>query len=181
MRSESILRVERTTRLGELGEQLAEEALRRKGFTNVENTNVTYQRNFPYADIIATRDGRRYFIGVKTRNECRVDGALNESYNLVLINDSGNKKLKSQGKSVEVITRMLLDEIRKRATDLKSIPAWITVPVRPENGTYAVYFGMLADNGNRRSVPMTMEARQGYEVLANWQRDPRITPDLSNK
>jgi hypothetical protein len=58
--------------------------------------------NYPFGDLLATRDGVRYFIGVKARNEMRQgEVGLNESYNLVLISDAMNAKLKSEGKTTD--------------------------------------------------------------------------------
>ena len=54
--------------------------------------------------ILAKRDGARYFIGVKTRNEMQRGGArLNDAYNLVLVNDAKNRMLKRQGKTSDEI------------------------------------------------------------------------------
>jgi hypothetical protein len=48
--------------------------------------------------LLATKNAIRYFIGVKARNEMRQgDVGLNESYNLALIPDALNKRLKEQG------------------------------------------------------------------------------------
>ena len=66
--------------------------------------------------MLATKDGVRYFIGVKTRNEMRQgDVGLNESYNLVLIPDTANARLKEQGKTTDQITSMLLAEVSSLA------------------------------------------------------------------
>jgi hypothetical protein len=46
MDSFTFLRIERTTKLGRLGEQLAEECLSAAGFTSVKNLNRGV--NFPY-------------------------------------------------------------------------------------------------------------------------------------
>ena len=67
---------ERARTLGQVGEQLAEDVLRRSGFCNVTNLN-RLAPNFPYADLYAERDGRRYVISVKTRNKYQVDGSIN--------------------------------------------------------------------------------------------------------
>jgi hypothetical protein len=59
--------IERKSRLGLLGELLAEEWLPAAGFKDVENLNRKV-RNCPFGDILATRNGTRFFIGVKSRN-----------------------------------------------------------------------------------------------------------------
>ena len=68
-----LLRNERTTRLGRLGELLAAERLEDHGFSDVENLNAK-RINFPFADLVAVRDGRRFLISVKARNEMRLGG-----------------------------------------------------------------------------------------------------------
>jgi hypothetical protein len=130
---------------------------------------------------LAERAGSRYFIGVKTRNEERDIGGLNESYNCVLVPDAVNRMLKVRGNSTDQITALALAQVQTLATQFQAIPAWIAVPTRPKKGAYAVYFGLWSDLGNRRSIPMTQTARQKYECLVNWTFDSRITPDLSNR
>lgn len=173
-----IARIRRTSKLGQLGEVLAAESLTRNGFSGVKNLNEGH--NHPYADLIAERDGVRYFIGVKSRNEERDVGGLNSSYNCVLVRDVVNRRLKEEGKTVDQITRMALQEVFHRAKTYGAVPAWIAVPMRPARGMYAAYFGVLSDLGNKRSIPMSIEARKTYTCLTDWTRDARITIDLSN-
>ena len=66
----SLLTLERISRLGRLGEDLVAERLQHHGYTNVENLNLL-RHNYPFGDLPATKNGVRYFIGVKTRNESR--------------------------------------------------------------------------------------------------------------
>ena len=150
------------------------------GFTEIEDLN-RLRVNYPFGDLLATRDGVRYFIGVKARNEMRQgDVGLNESYNLVLISDAMNAKLKSEGKTTDQITALLLAEMTTLATTHKAVPAWITVPIGAKAGTYSAYFGLLSRLGNRRSVPMKADACKTYECLAHDVADPRVTADLLN-
>ncbi len=172
---------QRTTKLGALGEVLAAECLDRWGFRNIENLNEK-QLNYPFADLIAERGGTRYFIGVKARNERRRGNAdLNKSYNLVSIANSKNAELKRRGKSPNEITAMLLFEVDALAIKHSAIAAWMTVPIRVREAMYSAYFGRVSDLGNRRSVPMTFEARRRYEARAENVRDERIMPDLLNR
>jgi len=168
--------LERITKLGRLGENLAAEGLKEQGFTDVENLNLR-RHNYPFGDLLATKDGVRYFIGVKTRNETRQGGGLNESYNLVLISDPANKTLKEQGKTVHQITEMLLMEVSELAAGLGATPAWATVSIRATSGTYSAYFGSVAQLGNRRSVPMTPKACATYQCLARDRPDVPVTLD----
>jgi hypothetical protein len=171
----------RRTRLGAVGEKLAEKALKNNGFQQVCNLNKL-RRNQPFADLLAEENGQRYFIGVKTRNEDKDCGGLNESYNCVLVSDKKNALLKSQGKSPQEITQIALQRVEKLASDFDAIPAWVAVPVRAHEGTYAVYFGTVAQLGCKRSIPMTHRERRDYRCLVKeWTADKRITPDLTNQ
>jgi hypothetical protein len=170
----------RITRLGELGEALAEEALRATDFVKIRNLNRE-RNNQPYADLLAEREGTRYFIGVKARNELQVSGALNPTYNLFLIPYKKNSLLRDRGVTVDEITRHGISQIHQLAAHFDAIPAWITVPIRSYAQTYAVYFGLLEELGNRRSIPMTEKAIKSHECLRQWTKDARITADLSNQ
>ena len=56
----------KTKLLGELGERLAFEQLRKNGFKNVRNLNDT-KKNYEFADLIAERGEKTFVISVKTR------------------------------------------------------------------------------------------------------------------
>jgi hypothetical protein len=131
--------------------------------------------------MLAKKNGVRYFIGVKARNEMRQgDVGLNGSYNLVLISDAMNAKLKEQGKTTDQITCLLLADVSRLAAGLDATPAWATVAIRPRTGTYSAYFGLVAELGNKRSVPMTPKACAKYQCLARDLPDSRVTLDLLN-
>ena len=171
---------QRISAIGKLGESLAENALKRNGFKNVQNLNEI-RNNHPYGDILAEKRGKKYIISVKTRNEKRDNGALNESYNCIKVADATNKKLKSRGKTATEITKLAFDQVEKISSSHNAIPAWAAIPIRPEQGTYSVYFGLLQDLEMRRSIPMTRSAIEQYECLIEWEKDKRITLGLSNK
>jgi hypothetical protein len=176
----SLLKVKRNTKLGRLGEDLVAERLGQHGFANIENLNLR-RNNHPFGDLLATKHGVSYFIGVKARNEMRQgDLGLNESYNLVLIPDAANRKLKALGKTPDQITSMLLAEVSSLAAEYRATPAWATVAIRPRAGTYSAYFGLVATLGNRRSVPMVPKACATYHCLARELPDARVTLDLLN-
>lgn len=63
-----------------------------------------------------------------------------------------------------------------------AIPAWVTVAMRPEQGTYSAYFGLASVIRHRRSVPMQLADRIAYRELAPiGTKDIRITADLLNR
>ncbi len=69
---------ERISELGKLGETIAAECLERHAFSEVVNMN-TIRNNYPFADLLAVKDGVRFLVGVKTRNEMRKGGTgMNE-------------------------------------------------------------------------------------------------------
>jgi hypothetical protein len=55
--------------LGELGELIALKALVDNGFEKISHLNDTKRRNFPFADLLAEKDGKKYAISVKARNK----------------------------------------------------------------------------------------------------------------
>ena len=171
---------ERITKLGRLGEVLAAEGLKRNGFTDVEDLNLRGV-NHQFGDLLATKNGVRHFIGVKTRNELRRgEIGMNEAYNLILISNVANAELKRQGETGDQITEMLLAEVADLGALYHATPAWITVAISAKAGTYSAYFGLVAALGNRRSVPMTLKAREDYLCLADNLTDRRVTVDLLN-
>jgi hypothetical protein len=100
---------------------------------------------------------------VKTRNKYQASGLLNPTYNI-----------RKRGADVGAIAR------RQNA-----IPAWIAIPVIPEEQKFSAYFGTIAqieDRGERFSIPMKPEQTAGYECLSRppEEFDPTIRPDWSN-
>jgi hypothetical protein len=172
--------IERKSRLGLLGELLAEEWLPAAGFKDVENLNRKV-RNCPFGDILATRNGTRFFIGVKSRNEFQANGRINPTYNAVLIRADKKAQLEGAGKTEAQITEILWREVQALAERWQALPAWTAVAMRPLRGTFCAYFGLATALGNRRSIPMKIADRRRYEVLAEHRSDHRITPDLLNR
>ena len=72
---------EKTRFLGVEGERLAAEVLAEHGYENISNLNY-HKKNYPFADLYAEKDGKKFVISVKTRNKCTQYGGLNSSYNL---------------------------------------------------------------------------------------------------
>jgi Holliday junction resolvase-like predicted endonuclease len=102
---ESYLEIERMSKLGRLGEQLAAECLQRAGFTAVRNLNQG--TNFRYADIVASNAGERFLIGVKAQNEYQASGKINPCYNAVLIATDKKRMLEQRGMTEAEITALL--------------------------------------------------------------------------
>jgi hypothetical protein len=174
------LRIERTSKLGRLGEQLAEDRLHDAGFKDIRNLNRGV--NFPYADILASRAGKPFLIGVKSRNEFQENGKINPTYNAILIRDDKKKLLEGLGKTEAQITAILWDGVDQIAARWNATPAWVTVALRPERGTYSAYFGLVSAIRHRRSIPMKLADRSAYTELAPvGTKDPRVTADLLNR
>ena len=128
----------RRKKLGEkVGETIAETVLAENGFENIFNLN-SFIDKFPFADIFAEKDGKRYIISVKTRNKYKKSGSENKSYNL-------------------------LDKCYKKARTLEKIcfaeACWMVIPMDGDKKTYSLYFGSVWElpkrNGKRlESVPI---------------------------
>jgi hypothetical protein len=107
------------------------------GFEDVKNLNRGM--NFPYADILARKRSQLFLIGVKSRNEFQANGAINPSYNAILIRNDKKQLLERLGKTEAQITAILWDGVDQIAAQWNAIPAWVTVAMRPERGTYSAY------------------------------------------
>lgn len=176
----SILHSERTSKIGHLGEILAEECLKAAGYKEVRNLNLG--TNFPFADLIAELSGKRYLISVKSRNEFQANGKLNPCYNAVKFNDTVVRALQAEGKSESEITAIIWEAVDSLAQQRNACPAWIVVPMRPEESSYSAYFGEVSLIRHRRSIPVLPSDRERYTELAPLGTyDARITADLRNR
>ncbi|MEZ0018684.1 hypothetical protein [Sinorhizobium fredii] len=176
----SLLRAERTSKLGRLGETLAEERLKAAGFKDVRNLNL--RTNYPFADLIAELSGQRYLISVKSRNEFQASGKLNPCYNAVRFNEAAVRVLQAEGKSENEITTIIWEAVDALARQWDACPAWIVVPMRPEESSYSAYFGEVSLIRHRRSIPVLPSDRGRYTELAPLGTyDARITADLLNR
>jgi hypothetical protein len=68
--------------LGELGELVALKTLVDNGFEKISHLNDIKRRNYPFADLLAEKSGKKYAISVKARNKFQKNGTLNNRYNL---------------------------------------------------------------------------------------------------
>jgi hypothetical protein len=152
-------RVQRLRALGTWGEHKAVALLKRAGFTDVRELNS----NHPFADIQATRVGKKYLIGVKTRNKYQVSGLLNPTYNI-----------RKRGADVEAIARQH-----------GAILAWVAISVIPEERKFSAYFGTIDEiqvGGERFSIPMMPKQTARYVCLSRpvEEADPSIQTEWSN-
>jgi hypothetical protein len=155
-------RVERLRALGNWGEKKAIDLLKRAGFSTVRELNADFP-NHPFGDICAERNGARYLIAVKTRNKYQASGLINPTYN-----------------------------VRKREADIgataqrhDAIPAWIAIPVIPEERIFSAYFDRISkieEAGERFSIPMRPGQTVRYECLSRpvEEFDQSIRPEWSN-
>jgi hypothetical protein len=155
-------RVERLRALGNWGEKKAVDLLKRAGFSVVKELNTDFP-NHPFGDIYAERNGKRYVIGVKTRNKYQANGLINPTYNV-----------RKRGIDVGIVAR------RHNA-----ILAWVAIPVVPEEQSFSAYFGtieQIEDAGERFSIPMRLEQTVRYECLSRppEELDLSIFPEWSN-
>ena len=122
----------RTKALGEIGELYAIKALVDNGFTNIKNLN-DIRMNYPYADVFAEKDGRRYVISIKGRNKWEVSGRLNGSFHLM--------RSKNAYKNAE-----------KAEKEFDAEAAWMAIPF--DENQYSVYFGTLKELDGNKGIPI---------------------------
>jgi Holliday junction resolvase-like predicted endonuclease len=146
MRRVSILNKQTALRgkeLGTLGEALARRYLARAGFHDLMDLN-TVRANFPFADVVATRNGTTYAISVKTRNKYETrTGNLNARYKL--------------GKKCEEMAAHAVKHTR-------AVPAWLAIQVNDD--LVSVYFGTLEMLRGSKGISMTPDALGDYECIA---------------
>jgi hypothetical protein len=162
VREQTRERVQRLRALGDWGEKKALDLLKKTGFQNVRNMNAEMS-NHPFSDICAERDGKRYLIGVKTRNKYQVSGLINPTYNV-----------RKRGVDVRAIARRHHAEL-----------AWVAISVIPEEQSFCAFFGMIEqieDAGERFSIPMRPERTARYKCLSRTPEeiDSSIRPEWSN-
>ncbi|MDE2127979.1 MAG: hypothetical protein KGJ62_15465 [Armatimonadetes bacterium] len=155
-------RVQRLHALGVWGEHKAVALLKRAGFSDVCELNAQFP-NHQFADILAERDGKKYLIGVKTRNKYQASGRLNPTYNI----------------------RKKEADIQALADRHEAVLAWVAISVVPEQQKFSAYFGTIDEiqsSGERFSIPMTPEHTARYDRLSCplEETDSSIEPDWTN-
>lgn len=125
--------------LGELGELLALKALVDHGFENISNANDK-KFNYPFADLIASKNGIKYVISIKARNKFQKDGTLNGGYKL------GEKMEKHSSAA---------------ALEHNATPAWMAIQF--DKKSYSVFFGELNILEGRKRIPVRRFVQEGKE------------------
>lgn len=116
--------------LGELGELFGIKALVDNFFERIVNLNDN-KMNYPYADLYAEKDGKRYVISIKARNKYTKNNTLNSRYKL------GNNACE-KAKAAEI-------EYQAKAH-------WMAIQF--DEHTYSVFFGSLDELGLRNGIPI---------------------------
>lgn len=135
--SATIKEAARKKALGELGELLALKALVDHGFEGISNLNDK-KMNYPFADLVASRNGKKYVISIKARNKYQKDGSLNGGYKL------GEKAH---------------EHALGAATAESAVPAWMAVQFDKKN--YSIFFGELSDLNGKKRIPVRHLVREG--------------------
>jgi len=114
--------------LGELGELIGLKALVDHSFEQIRNLNDK-KMNYPFADLYAEKNGKKYVISIKARNRYQKNGSLNGSYNL------GSKK-----------------KARRAEKENHAEAYWMAVQF--DRKSYSIYFGSLGELNARKSIPL---------------------------
>ena len=122
--------------LGELGELFGIKALVDSSFEKVVNLNDRKMK-YPYADLYAEKDNKRFIVSIKARNKYQKNHSLNAHYNL-------GSHAYEKAKSAE-------EEYGAEAH-------WMAIQF--DTQTYSVYFGSLAELEQRKAIPIR-ECEQG--------------------
>jgi hypothetical protein len=150
----------RFKKLGEFGERCAAKLLESKGFQNIKNLNNN-RRNHKFSNLLAEKDGRKYYISVKARNKWEKPKSpgsprrLNVRYKL---GRAGN----------------CLEHAKQIEAEPNATAAWLTICV--DEKTFSAYFGAVKDlqkpqgkSGRKlkgTAVMMTDDYTEKYTCLA---------------
>jgi hypothetical protein len=126
---DSLREAKRKRSLGQLGELFAIKALVDNEFDKIRNLNDE-KFNYPFFDLSAVKDNKKYLISVKARNKYQADGKLNSYYKLGPKSKWHSDVALSDG----------------------FVPCWLSVQF--DIDTYSVFFGEILALGERNSIPM---------------------------
>ena len=116
--------------LGELGELFAIKALVDNSFEKIVNLNDS-KMNYPFADLYAEKDNKKYIISIKARNKYQKNHTLNSRYSL--------------GSNAYQNARAAENEYDAQAH-------WMAIQF--DRLTYSIYFGSLIDLNNSNGIPI---------------------------
>jgi hypothetical protein len=151
----------RNLRQNRLAIEIACECLNINGFAKVARNKD--QGTFPdtYVTATDTLSGVEYLIGITSRGEVGADGKLNPAYNVV--HSAADRR-----------------RAKVLATHMKRTLAFIAIPLRETNGSYAAFFGELAPLDFPIEVPMLPQDRLRYRQLAPFTPDARVKELFTN-
>ena len=116
--------------LGELGELFAIKALVDNRYDKIVNLNDK-KMNFPFADLYAEKEGKKFIVSVKARNKYQKNHKLNAHYNL------GSEAYKKA-------------EIAEKEYSAEAL--WMAIQF--DQYTYSIYLGSLSELNGKRAIPM---------------------------
>lgn len=99
-------------------------------FERVVNLNDR-KMNYPFADLYAEKEGRKFIISIKARNKFQKNHTLNAYYNL------GSRAYENAAKA---------------EAEFEAEAHWMAVQF--DTQSYSVYFGSLAELNHRHAIPM---------------------------
>ncbi len=151
----------RFKKLGDFGELLAFEVLKRNGFEEIVDLNKIVM-NFPFADFSAKRGRTKYIISVKSRNKYEHTGNLNSRYKL---GDTEKKlnKIKTEAKYSEYKFHE---------------PAWLAISF--EENTFDAYFGTIEQLENKRGILMSEKNLLKYERFTDRENHDFDSAEFKN-
>ncbi|MGD1095519.1 MAG: hypothetical protein ABSB35_26430 [Bryobacteraceae bacterium] len=129
---------------GIFAEKLAADALRNAGYSNVENLNDEI-RHFPFADLLAEKDGIWYAVSVKGRHRLQRNGKVNTGYKLQ--RSDAELAIKKIGK--------------KKGVECE--PAFAAVEF--DGDRYSVYFDLIDKSLRKNRIGMKDSERAAYQCL----------------
>jgi len=116
--------------LGELGELFGIKALVDNSFERVVNLNDK-KMNYPYADLYAEKENKKYVVSIKARNKYQKNNLLNSRYKL-----GSNARQKAKDAEIEYGAEAY----------------WMAVQF--DEFTYSIYFGSLEELNERNGIPV---------------------------
>lgn len=118
--------------LGELGELFAIKALVDHRYDRVANLNDR-KMNFPFADLYAEKDDKKFIISVKARNKYQKNHKLNNYYNL-------GREAYSKAKAAE--------------KEYCAEPFWMAIQF--DHSSYSIYLGSLTELNGKNAIPIRL-------------------------